>query len=24
MRFCVTCHQASKARNNCDTCHEER
>jgi hypothetical protein len=24
MRFCTTCHEASKARNNCDTCHEER
>jgi c(7)-type cytochrome triheme protein len=24
MKFCMACHEASKARNNCDTCHEER
>jgi c(7)-type cytochrome triheme protein len=24
MRSCVACHVASKARNDCTTCHEER
>lgn len=24
MRSCMACHAASKAPNNCDTCHEER
>ena len=24
MRFCMTCHTASKARNDCAACHEER
>lgn len=24
MQFCMACHAASKARNECDTCHEER
>ena len=24
MHFCMTCHTASKARNDCNTCHEER
>lgn len=24
MRFCVACHKASGARNECGTCHEER
>lgn len=24
MRFCMACHAASKAPNDCDTCHEER
>ena len=24
MRFCMACHKASKARNDCGTCHEER
>ena len=24
MPFCMACHTASKARNDCSTCHEER
>ena len=24
MRFCVACHTATKAHNECTTCHEER
>src|SRR5690242_21234376 len=24
MNFCMACHTASKARNGCNTCHEER
>lgn len=24
MHFCMACHTASKARNDCDTCHEQR
>ena len=24
MRFCMACHQALKARNECGACHEDR
>ncbi len=24
MRFCMVCHKASKARDDCGACHEER
>lgn len=24
MRFCMACHAAKKARNDCSTCHEEK